>query len=100
MPLPVLNCSVLSVSLKPSKPRGLRDCRSFQSCTEFRQGTIVVFVSMIRAELVAEFVQDEAIRVLGHAIVEPLPTEHADVVVEERKAQNVAGATDEKAALA
>ena len=40
---------------------------------------------------VRKFVEDEAVRVLGHAALDPLPAENTDVVVEERQAQKLSG---------
>jgi hypothetical protein len=72
------------------KPIRLGQGGDLETCAELRERAVVVLVGVIRAELVAEFVQDEAVRFLGHAI-EPVPAKNADVEVEERKAQKVSG---------
>lgn len=53
---------------------------------------VVVFVGMIRAELVTEFVKNEAVRVLRDAVGEPASPENACVVMETRLPEQVAGA--------
>lgn len=81
-----------SASLEATEPRRRRQGGCFQSGAEFGQGTVVVLVGVVRAELVAEFVKDEAIRILGHAVGEPLLAKNADVVIERRETEQVAGA--------
>ena len=78
-------------SLIAAKPIRLGQGSDLETGTELGERSVVVLVGVIRAELMAKFVQDEAIYVLGHAVLKPLLAENANVVVERRTPEKVAG---------